>query len=82
MSESKPKTAQDVYEVVRQLSPDERKLLEILMDNDDNSGWASPELEQAWIEECDRRIQLINEGKAGWVDGEQFMQKLRKSLAE
>jgi hypothetical protein len=57
-------------------------LLAARLIQDTSSGFASPEIEQAWIEECDRRIQLIDEGKAGWVDGEQFMQKLRKSLAE
>jgi hypothetical protein len=63
MSESKPKTAQDVYEVVRQLSSDERERLEVLMGQDENSGWASPEIQQAWMEEIERREQLHREGK-------------------
>ena len=82
MSESKPKTVQDVFEIVRQLSADQQEQLLTLMDQNKDSGWASPEIKQAWIEECDRRVQLVKEGKAGWVDGEQFMRDLRKSLAE
>jgi hypothetical protein len=52
------------------------------MDQNEDSGWASPKIKQAWLEECDRRVQLVKEGKAGWVDGEQFMCDLRESLAE
>jgi hypothetical protein len=33
------------------------------MDQDDNSGWASPEIKQAWMEEIERREQLHREGK-------------------
>ncbi len=81
MSESKAKTAQDVYEIVLQLSSGERERLEVLMDKDGSSGRASPEIKQAWIDETDRRMQLIDAGKAGWVDGEQVMRDLRKSVA-
>jgi hypothetical protein len=63
MSESKPKTAQDAYKIVRQLSLDERDKLEVLMDKDENSGWASPEIKQAWMEEIERRDRLHAEGK-------------------
>lgn len=82
MSESKPKSAQDLYEAAQQLSSDERELLAAMLNQDEAPGFASPEIEKAWIEECNRRRQLVKEGKAGWVDGEQFMRELRKSLAE
>jgi hypothetical protein len=82
MSESKPKTVEDVYEIVRRLSTDQREQLVALMDQNVDPGWASPEIKQAWLEECDRRVQLVKEGKSGWVDGEQFMHGLRESLAE
>jgi hypothetical protein len=61
---------------------DQREQLVPLMDQNEDSGWASPEIKQAWLEECDRRVQLVKEGKAGWVGGEQFMRDLRESLAE
>jgi hypothetical protein len=63
MSESKPKTAQDAYKIVRQLSLDERDKLEVLMDKDESSGWASPEIKQAWMEEIERRDRLHAEGR-------------------
>ena len=63
MPESKPKTAQDAYKIVRQLSLDERDKLEVLMDKDENSGWASPAIKQAWMEEIERRDRLHAEGK-------------------
>jgi putative addiction module component (TIGR02574 family) len=80
MSESKPKTAQDVYEVVRQLSSDERERLEVLMDNDDNSGWASPEIKQAWMEEIERREQLYREGKNPDIPWEEARENVLEHL--
>ena len=82
MSESKSKIVQDAYNVVQALAADERELLMVMLEQDQKPGWASPEIEQAWVEECNRRMQLIKEGKAGWVDGEQVLADLRKSITE
>jgi hypothetical protein len=82
MSESKPKTAQDVYEIICGLSAEEREELSAMLEHEDSPGWASPEIEQAWLEESRQRVRLIEEGKAGWVDGEQVLAKLRKLVAE
>jgi len=82
MSEPKPKTAEDVYEAALALSEIERERLKSMLTREESSGWASPEIEQAWVDECNRRMRLIEEGKAGWVDGEQVLAKLRKSVTE
>jgi hypothetical protein len=79
---SKPITVEQLYAAARKLSADERELLIAALEQNNNPGFASPEIQQAWLEECDRRVQLVKEGKAGWVDGEQFMHGLRESLAE
>ncbi len=65
MSEAIPKTVQDVYEAALQLNPDERELLVAMLDQDqdENSGWASPEIKQAWMDEIERRERLHAEGK-------------------
>jgi hypothetical protein len=67
MSEAKPKTVQDVYEAALQLNSDERELLVAMLDQDqdqdENSGWASPEIKQAWMDEIERRERLHAEGK-------------------
>jgi putative addiction module component (TIGR02574 family) len=80
MSDSKLKTAQDAYEVVRQLSPGERDKLEVLMDNDENSGWASPEIKQAWMEEIERREQLHREGKNPDIPWEEARENVLEHL--
>jgi hypothetical protein len=80
MPESKPKTAQDAYEVVRQLSPDERDKLDVLMDKDENSGWASPEIKQAWMEEIERRDRLHAEGKDKDLSWEEAREQVLRHL--
>ena len=69
MSESKPKTAQDVYEIICGLSAEERDELSAMLEPGRNDGWASPEIEQAWLEEARRRSQLRAEGKTRSVVG-------------
>jgi hypothetical protein len=79
---SAPRTMEEIYQDALRLSSEEREKLVGMLDQDENSGWTSLEIKQAWIEECDRRVQLVKDGKAGWVDGEPFMRDLRQSLAE
>jgi hypothetical protein len=82
MPGSSNKTAKDIYEDALKLGKDEREKLFFMLTQQTGSGFAAPDIEQAWIEECDRRVQLIEEGKAGWVDGDEALQELRKTVAE
>jgi len=60
---SKPTPVERVYAEVLALSSEEREKLAVLMDKDLNSGWASSEIKQAWMEEIERREQLHRDGK-------------------
>jgi hypothetical protein len=82
MSESKPKTAQAIFKDIQGLDPDERELLVTMIQLDEINEPASDEITRAWIEESKRRMKLIEEGKAGWVEGEQALKQLRESVAE
>jgi hypothetical protein len=82
MSESKPKTVQAIFQEVQRLNRDERELLLSMLRQDEANDPVSDEITQAWIEESDRRLRLIEEGKAGWVDGEQALQQLCESIAK
>jgi len=82
MSESKPKTAQDVYEIICGLSAAERDELSAMLAPGRNAGWASPEVKQAWLEEARSRSQLRAEGKTCSVDGEKVFVELRRKYAE
>jgi hypothetical protein len=73
-----PRKAQDVYKDALALSEEEREELLQLLATQRDSGFASPEIEQAWMEEIARREKLHAEGKMGSVSWEE----LRRDLLE
>jgi len=68
---------EELYKEALTMSAEEREELVRLLTMQADSGWASPEIEQAWIEEIDRREKEIAEGKSQWVPGEEVMRELR-----
>ena len=82
MSESKPKTAEEVFAAFLALSAEEQEKLLLMVNNSEHSGWASPEIKQAWIDECDRRMQLIDEGKMKLVPSQEVHRRLAKIIAK
>ncbi len=76
---------EELYENALQLGEDEREVLLLLLTNatqsdEENNGWASPEIEQAWMEEIERREQLAAEGKMKWLPAEEVFRCLREQL--
>jgi hypothetical protein len=59
----KPETLGQIYKAALKLSSDQRGLLVAMLKQNDNQSWASPEIEQAWMEELDRRERLFVAGK-------------------
>jgi len=47
-----------------------------------NSGWASPEIEQAWMEEIERREQAYTNGEVELIPAEEVFRERRKIVAE
>ena len=80
MTESKPKTAQDVYEIICALGADEREVLLAMLEQDQDDGWGSPEIKQAWLEEIERREQLHREGKNPNMSWDESRRLLREHL--
>ena len=79
------RSAEKIYQDLLQLSEDERELLLLRLKNEvegrqENNGWASPEIEQAWMEEIERREQLAAEGKMEWFPAEEVFHSLREQL--
>ena len=68
---------EELYKEALTMSAEEREELVRLLTMQADSGWASPEIEQAWVEEIDRREKEIAEGKSQWVPGEAVMRELR-----
>lgn len=80
MSGLKPKTAEDVYTAALALSETERERLMVMLANQEGSGWASPEIEQAWLEEIQHRVRLLEEGKMATVPATDALNRARERL--
>ena len=70
--------AEEIYREALALSDEERgKLLRLLAAREFGS-YASPEIEQAWLEEIKRREREFNEGKVKSIPYEEVMGELRE----
>jgi len=79
------RSAEEIYQDALQLNEEERELLLLRLANEvqgsqENNGWASPEIEQAWMEEIEQREQLAAEGKMEWIPAEEVFHSLREQL--
>jgi len=74
------KTAEDVFEAVQQLDPTEREKLSALLEQEKSGGWASPEIEQVWMEESQRRIRMLNSGEMETVSSEDALLRARQRI--
>ena len=61
-------TAQEILEAALKLEPAERELLVEELTASLHNGFADPEIEQAWMQEIERRSQEIDAGTAELVD--------------
>ena len=64
------------------LSAEEREELVRLLTMQADSGFASPEIEQAWMEECDRRMKAIEDGTMELIPAEEVFRSLRERRTE
>ena len=72
------KKAEDIYQDALLLSDEEwQKLLGYLV-SPPQGDFASPELEQAWLEEAKRRDRAVADGKEKLIPGEDAMRELRE----
>jgi len=75
------RTAEEIYQEVQKLSADERELLLAMLQQKDASGLATPEIDQAWVEEIRRRVRLLDEGKMKTIPMEEALQRAHDRLA-
>jgi putative addiction module component (TIGR02574 family) len=65
------------------LAPDERvELAEMLLVDVDSGGFATPEIEEAWAKEIERRIDDYESGKVKPIPSEQVHAEIRQALKE
>lgn len=73
--------AKELYEEALALDEGARaELVRLLAPERD--GWASPEIEKAWMEEIERREKEYFEGKMELIPAEEVFRKLRKIVGE
>jgi putative addiction module component (TIGR02574 family) len=71
-------TVREILEAALKLEPDERELLVEELSASLHGGFASEELEHAWLDELEHRSQEIDAGTADLVD----WSDVKKRLAE
>ncbi len=68
---------EELYKEALTMSAEEREELLRLLTMQADSGWATPEIEQAWVEEIERREKEISAGENHWLPGDEVMRQLR-----
>jgi hypothetical protein len=81
------KSVDEIFQDALKLSENEREVLSLMLTNsargnEENNGWASPEIEQAWMEEIERREQAYANGEVELIPVEEVFRDLRKITAE
>jgi putative addiction module component (TIGR02574 family) len=72
--------AEELYKEALALSAEEREELKRLLSMQEDSLWASPEIEQAWMEEIDRRERDYRAGKTKMIPVEEAIRDAREHL--
>jgi putative addiction module component (TIGR02574 family) len=72
--------AEELYKQALTLSAEEREELMRLLSMQADSGWASPEIEQAWMEEIERRERDYRAGKTKLIPGDEVLRRARERL--
>ena len=70
-----------VYREALALSEAEREELVRLLTVQNDGMWASPEIEQAWMDECDRRVKAMDRGEMEIIPAEEVYRRIRERLA-
>ena len=72
--------AEELYKEALELSAKEREELKRLLSMQADSGWASPEIERAWMEEIERRDRDYRAGKTKLIPVEESIRRAREHL--
>ena len=82
MSKSTGKSADEIYADAQQLSPDEREKLSLMLGQDTHKVFATPAVEQSWLDEVQRREQLFRDGKSTLIDADQVIREAWQIVEE
>jgi len=74
--------AEELYREALTLSEAEREELVRMLMGQASDGFASREIEQAWLEEARRRDQAVDAGKQSLIPAEEVLRELRQRYVE
>jgi hypothetical protein len=74
--------AKELYREALSLSEIEREELARMLMGQAGDGFATPEIEQAWLDETRRVDKAVDEGKEALIPAEEVMRELRERYGE
>ena len=72
--------AEELYKEALAMSLEEREELTRLLTMRTDSEWASPEIQQAWLDECDRRYQEWQDGDVDAIPADEATRQILDQL--
>ncbi len=73
--------AEEIYREALSLGEAEFEELVRLLTMKNDSQWASPEIEQSWMDECDRRVKAMDRGEMELIPADEVYRSIRERLA-
>ena len=73
--------AEEIYREALSLGEAEFEELVRLLTMKNDSLWASPEIEQSWMDECDRRVKAMDRGEMELIPADEVYRSIRERLA-
>ena len=70
--------AEKVYREALTLSESERNELVRLLTMQNDGMWASSEIEQSWMDECDRRVKAMDRGEMELIPADEVYRRIRE----
>ncbi len=75
------RTAEDLYREALALNDEERERLALLLHNATAGGYVDPEIEKAWVGECQRRVAELDSGAIQAIPADEVLDEARRLLA-
>ncbi len=75
------RTAEKLYREALMLDEAEREELVRLLTMQNDGMWSSPEIEQSWMDECDRRVKAMDRGEMELIPADEVYRRIRERHA-
>jgi len=70
--------AEEIYRAALSLDEVEREELVRLLTMKNDSLWASSEIKQSWMDECDRRVKAMDRGEMELIPADEVYRRIRE----